>query len=214
MRRFFLFCLFVLGCVGPASENHTHHQPPSVESIAANTLDSTLKLEVHKGESSGHGSAWVIEPGVAITAKHVTEGSDRFRLTTRPGEQCSIKRILEAPDEDISILTFEGCEVDPLATRALPVVEGTLAYVAGHPFWSSWSFTAGIVSDASGPRIQLDAVGEPGMSGGPVVDETGRVFGMAVSILGDPFGHTWGGETFAVPVDRILKFLDDEDKNL
>ena len=65
-------------------------------------------------------------------------------------------------------------------------------YVAGYPFGnavsSSVKVTKGIVSSLSGigdnfSQIQIDAALQPGNSGGPILDDSGQVIGVAVAKL-------------------------------
>lgn len=207
-RYLMLVLLFCMGCITqPAA--YPLPQAIPVEELARQTLRSTLEIRVGKLEGEAKGSAWVLYPGVAVTAKHVTDGAFTYALKARDGELCHVKRVLEHPTKDIALVAYKGCEdVPALPVRTEPVTEGTAAFVAGHPLALSWSFTRGIVSDAAdGEYIYLDAVAERGNSGGPAVDKEGRVIGMAVMIVGDPLGATWGGITMCVKIDDIIMFL-------
>lgn len=213
MWRFLLVLPFLTGCITGKAPSPRPPLDPTV--VASNTLEAVLRIDVaSESGARAHGTAWVVEPGIAVTAKHVTFGRQHYQLKDRHGHGCLVERVEEHPEEDVSLVWFSGCDdTNILATRYEKVAVGERAHAAGHPFWSDWTFTTGTVANADvGGRIQLDAVAEPGMSGGPAVDAYGRVIGVVVSVLADPLGRTWGGETFAVPISVVVEFLDEQTK--
>jgi|GEM_PF-264961 len=87
---------------------------------------------------------------------------------------------------------------------------GAHIYVIGSPVGLENTITSGIVS-ASGRRllstgsvIQIDAAVNPGNSGGPMLDENGRVLGVAFAGLA-----SYQGLNFAIPSSWILRVLPE-----
>jgi hypothetical protein len=68
------------------------------------------------------------------------------------------------------------------------------------------SITALRRKDGNLDRIQLDATINPGNSGGPVLDKSGKVIGMVVSLaVAQGLGRT--GISYAIPVSHLKRFL-------
>ena len=89
---------------------------------------------------------------------------------------------------------------------------GQLGIAIGNPFGQTWTMTRGIVSAVgrtirgqtrfSIPEvIQTDAAVNPGNSGGPLLDSSGRVIGMNTQIISE--SGSSAGIGFAVPIDLV-----------
>jgi hypothetical protein len=144
-------------------------------------------------------------------------------LVLRPGEtdQQEVKaQVLRVSDDlDLALLRVEGAErtFSPLALGTVDgLVETAEVMAFGFPFgkalavdrgsYPSISVNSGRITslrrkDGALNQIQLDAVLNPGNSGGPVLDTRGEVIGVVVSgILGM-------GVNFAIPVSHLRQFL-------
>jgi hypothetical protein len=144
-------------------------------------------------------------------------------LVLRPGEtdQQEVKaQVLRVSDDlDLALLRVEGAErtFSPLALGTVDGLAETAEVMAfGFPFgkalavdrgsYPSISVNSGRITslrrkDGALNQIQLDAVLNPGNSGGPVLDTRGEVIGVVVSgILGM-------GVNFAIPVSHLRQFL-------
>jgi S1-C subfamily serine protease len=90
-------------------------------------------------------------------------------------------------------------------------------FAIGNPFGLDWSLTTGVVSalDRSLPAedgraiiehlIQTDAAINPGNSGEPLLDSSGRVIGITTAIF-SPSG-AYAGVGFSVPVDTLNRVV-------
>jgi 2-alkenal reductase len=95
---------------------------------------------------------------------------------------------------------------------------GQYVYAIGNPFGLSRSLTTGIISaldrrlptapgrEAAGV-IQTDAAVNPGNSGGPLVDSSGRLIGVNTAILAPTGSFT--GVGFAIPVDTVNRIVPE-----
>ena len=112
-----------------------------------------------------------------------------------------------------AVIAIEGgpYPAAPLALDDKPR-PGSLAVALGSPWGLDSTVTAGIVSAVDRtiisnqvPRsmLQTDASINPGNSGGPLVDRTGRVIGINVSIYSASGAND--GVGFAVPIDRAFR---------
>lgn len=184
----------------------------------------------------GTGSGFLIDDrGAVITNLHViadalrpetAEILDGAEVTVSfPGLERSLgTRVVGIePETDLALLRLvdpdavpEGAHVFALADSD-DVQVGQTAIVIGNPFRLETTVTVGAVSaverEAPGafgvdlPFLQLDAALNPGSSGGPVLDSSGRVIGIANAIL-TPTG-TFAGVGLAVPANLLADNLDE-----
>lgn len=88
---------------------------------------------------------------------------------------------------------------------------GTPVYALGYPLnmGGPATVTAGVVSryidepELGRKIIQTDAAINLGNSGGPILDEDGKVIGITASVLGDDPSRPTAGISFAVSIDTI-----------
>jgi S1-C subfamily serine protease len=178
---------------------------------------------------SGLGSGFVIsgDGEVATNAHVVTSGEGAAIRKAREvfvrfqdGNQVPAKVLGFDPFSDVALL-----KVDPrgLTLRPLPLgsakdlVVGSPVAAIGSPFGEEQSLSVGVISatgrsiqsltgfDTTG-AIQTDAAINHGNSGGPLLDNRGRVLGINSQIqttTGDG-----SGVGFAVPVDTVKRSLD------
>jgi S1-C subfamily serine protease len=92
--------------------------------------------------------------------------------------------------------------VPKLPVAREPPHVGERVYALGHPNESVWSLTAGVVSSVRIGLIQHDAALGTGSSGGPLLDQRGRVVGINTAKLFEPAE----GIGFARPVAMLRGF--------
>jgi hypothetical protein len=146
-----------------------------------------------------------------------------IRLVLNPGqktEKAYTARVIRSDrDQDLALLRIEGVKDLPALTLGSDVKLTELEEVVacGFPFGAfltpgrqespAVSINAGSVTslrhkDGRLHRIQLDAALNPGNSGGPVLDRSGKIIGMVVSGVQ---GGT--GVNFAIPVSVLAGFV-------
>ncbi|MEM6994280.1 MAG: trypsin-like peptidase domain-containing protein [Myxococcota bacterium] len=185
--------------------------PLSLPAQTETALDATLLLEVDRGL----GSAVVVSPdGFALTAAHVVAGSAEIKVTTYDGQTASAQIVRLDKAQDIALIKVDRDAPVACSRTALDdAVLGSDAFVLGSPGGEELSFSVskGIVSgrrNFDGLRfLQLDASVNPGNSGGPVLDDEGRLIGIASWKVSDV---TVEGLAFAVPVEVALDTLNLE----
>jgi S1-C subfamily serine protease len=135
------------------------------------------------------GSGWVVRPGVVVTNAHVVAGEDDTRVLLRGrGPSLDATAVAFDPHDDIAVLRVSG-----LQAPALPLADdpqaGTSGAILGFPLDGPFDVRAGrlgvtrsvISQDAYGRgpvRREIAALRgavRPGNSGGPMVDDRGRV---------------------------------------
>jgi hypothetical protein len=204
----------------PAS---AQEKPTKVE-IAKRGKAATAFVDVPK---RGTGTAFCVHPsGLFVTNEHVIRGFEKADLTLVLDPALETQRVLKATvvradkDADLALLRVEGAKDLP----ALPLgsVKGVaeLADVVAfgfplgrdlspdrkdHPAISVNAGTVTSLRQKGGELqfLQIDIALTYGNSGGPVLDENGKVIGVVVS------GVAGGGKGInqAIPVNRLGRFL-------
>jgi S1-C subfamily serine protease len=166
---------------------------------------------------SGVGSGVVVDDaGDIMTALHVVAGASSIQVTFADGTK-SAAQIATADDaHDIAVL--QAAQLPATITPAVlgnprGVQVGSEAFVLGNPFGLTASLSSGVVSGLNrsfqlpdgGPLltglIQVDAAVNPGNSGGPLVDENGRVVGIVTALINPTNEDVFIGIGLAVPID-------------
>jgi hypothetical protein len=162
------------------------------------------------------GSGWVAAPGVVATNAHVVAGEDDTTVTTVDGASIEAVAVHYDPANDLALLRVgAGLPVLPMAAEP---EAGTAAAVLGYPENGPFAIsparlgetreTIGEDSYGRGPLARsiaaLRGSVRSGNSGGPLVDEGGRVLAtvFAATTSGTPGG-------FAVPNAVVAKALRD-----
>ncbi len=142
---------------------------------------------VRAGE--GHGSGVHIGGGYVLTAAHVVEGAGALTLKTDRGESLAAELLWANTRYDIALLRVPGATIAARRLRCADPAPGEPVSAAGNPL--SLEFVT-FFGHAGGPArsmgdwpvaVPLDLTVAPGMSGGPLLDGSGRVAGIVVATL-------------------------------
>ncbi|MCK4872885.1 MAG: trypsin-like peptidase domain-containing protein [Phycisphaerales bacterium] len=167
---------------------------------------------------TGSGFIWD-QTGHIVTNYHVIEGAQKLRVTLSDQSTWEAKIVGLAREQDLAVLRIAAP-----ADRLPPIPLGTSndlkvgqhVFAIGNPFGLDQTLTTGVVSALGrtirarngreiDDMIQTDAAINPGNSGGPLLDSAGRLIGVNTAIQ-SPSGAS-AGIGFAVPVDRVRKFI-------
>jgi serine protease Do len=171
--------------------------------------------------TAGLGSGFIVSPdGYILTNNHVVANAARVTVGLPDGRIFTAKVIGRDPSTEVALVKIDatGLPTLPLGDDStVQVGDGVMA--VGNPLGLNFTVTSGIISakgrsgslrDLFQPRyavvdfLQTDAVVNPGNSGGPLVDMSGRVIGINTAIASST--GTYTGYSFAVPVSiaRII----------
>jgi len=176
-------------------------------------LASAAVVTIHpqrSDRSAGTGSGVAFTPdGLILTNSHVVNGARQIRVETTQGARSNAALIGADPHTDLALIRAD-LQLQPLelgSSKSLRV--GQLAIAIGNPYGFECSVTAGVVSalgrslrSSTGRLIddviQTDAALNPGNSGGPLCDSSGRVIGINTAIIAAAQGIC-----FATAVDTV-----------
>lgn len=157
-------------------------------------------------DTSGQGSGVIVdEEGYVVTNLHVIKGATEIEVGLSDGRRVGAQIVGTDPDTDLALLKVDASGLIPAEWGDSDALEvGSLVWACGSPFGLQRTITFGILSGknragmagtAYQDFLQTDAAVNPGNSGGPLVDEQGRVIGINTAIVGDYYQ----GISFAVP---------------
>ena len=160
------------------------------------------------GQRWGIGSGVVVEAGRVLTNAHNVRGDD-VSVTFQDGRvEAGTVAGIDA-DGDLAVISVDTKDAPAIDWSSDGVAPGTPVLALANPGGRGLRVTVGLVSGVErsfrGPRgrritgsIEHTAPLLPGSSGGPVVDEDGRLLGLNTNRLGEGF-------YLAIPADASLK---------
>lgn len=153
-------------------------------------------------------------PGIVVTAEHAIRRRDEIGVTL-PGERATSATLAgRDAGTDLAVLKLAENGTPPAAFGSTETLRpGQIVLAIGRSPDSGVNASMGILSAVSGPwrswrggqidqYLRLDLTLFPATSGGAVVDTTGRVLGIATSVLSRIAG-------LAVPVSTVNRVVDE-----
>jgi S1-C subfamily serine protease len=158
---------------------------PSVADIAAKIMPSVVTIVATdaQGREFTSGSGFIVARERVVTNWHVIRGADRVTVVTSNDRAVAATEYAADGAHDLAVLVVPGLVGAPVSIGDSKSVRVGNAVVAmGSPRGLSGTVSQGIVSalrDVRGvPVIQTTAPISPGSSGGPLLDDGGRVIGV------------------------------------
>ena len=180
----------------------------AIEQVAERVSPSVVSIG-SEGRN-GSGIAWD-EKGRIVTAYHVVRGLDEVEVGLESGRTITAKIVASDRRSDIALLKVEE-DLTPISrgdSESLKVGQFVLALA--NPFAAKASATSGIITgvrrdfggwwglDIQG-AIVTDARVNPGYSGGPLVDASGKMVGMNVAWI--------SSRGIAVPIRTVSRAVE------
>jgi S1-C subfamily serine protease len=222
-RALVLLVAVTVGCVEP---------PPATDDVPSFSVADDLELPAAAATSLlrraqqvtvrirslgcdrfGIGSGFVLPGGVVVTNRHVIDQPREVSLNTWDGVRLDATVSGIAIDTDLAVLQLRDAPELPAAQlRSTPVEVGETIVAVGYPGGGPATVTSGVVIGLvdgellgePAPVIRVDATIRQGNSGGPLLDEQGRVVGVVFALEGGT------GHGLAVPVTTLLERLEGE----
>jgi len=162
--------------------------------------------------ADGSGSGFLVSTdGYLLTNQHVVGGSKYVKLKWSDGKESLGEVVRSDARRDVALVKADASDRAPLDLRPGPVQQGEAVFVIGSPLGEQYQNTMskGIVSATRVEQglgfIQSDAMVNHGSSGGPLLDEKGRVIGL--TDLGQIVNGAPIGLNFFIPIDDALRVL-------
>jgi len=158
------------------------------------------KVRTRSGPEAGGSGFLISQEGFLVTNCHVAENSEKIEIELQDGRSYTADLVGLDPYTDLAVLK--------IYTENLPHISfqnnadlrvGQLSIAIGNPYGFQCTVTTGVISalgrtlqSRSGRMIdnviQTDAALNPGNSGGPLVDSSGRVIGVNTAIIKEAQG--------------------------
>jgi S1-C subfamily serine protease len=191
---------------------------PSVVQVVGRQSGRNVFDDESSGVQSGTGFVWD-RAGNIVTNNHVVSGTTDVVVRLATGETVAADIVGTAPNYDLAVIRLRNPQAmpGPVAVGSSADLKiGQFAFAIGNPFGLDQSLTFGVISalhrrlpTSSGHQIsnviQTDAAVNPGNSGGPLLDSSGRVVGVNTAII-SPSGSN-AGIGFAIPVDIVNRVV-------
>lgn len=169
-----------------------------------------------QAQRTGTGIVW--DPRHLVTNDHLVADAEEIRVRTFEGHVLRTKVVGNDGPTDLAVLQIETPLPPITRGRAADLQPGQWVAAIGNPYGMDYSITVGVVSavgrqnlPAGGPKygdfVQADLNLNPGNSGGPLVDQAGRVTGITTAIIGGANGLAFASpiEMIETVVERLLK---------
>lgn len=175
----------------------------------SDALEFVRNATVTVRTATGHGSGFAVGAGnKVLTNAHVIGNAQNVTIVSGGGISFPgrVERI--SRERDVALIDLGEVKLNSLSLNPAVPPAGSEVYAVGSPLLEEMSgtVTRGIVSgirDFEGLKwIQSDAAVSPGNSGGPLVDEGGRVVGIATLGVGAQTGLN-----LFVPIAGAMVFL-------
>ena len=195
----------------PQQEHNTTEQ--TVQQIAQKALASTVYLRGYDvdGKELGAGSGFFVGTDKVATNHHVIKGTVSIYAKIVGEEEWYVVESITATDEthDLAVLKLSGITAPALPLTDSDAVQvGDSVYAVGNPERLEGTFSEGIISSIRGEGnnkwIQMTASISPGSSGGAVLNNKGKVIGVATA--SHP-GAEAENLNFAVPSNYLKALL-------
>lgn len=164
--------------------------------------------------SQGHGTGVHIGNGFVVTAAHVVNDAKQVTLKTDTGEELPADVLWINKAYDLALLTTAARPRASALLCAAPNV-GAKVYAIGNPGKLEFIRMHGRVAaeerkyELWASAMIVDITIAPGVSGGPLYDQQGRVIGIIVgmSVVNLGFSPSALGYAYVVPTAAVCKLL-------
>ena len=167
-------------------------------------------VRIRSGRGFGTGVVWR-EDGYVLTCSHVVGRASAVEIGFGKGENVEAKVIGHDPYSDMALLKVEQSGLKAIEVGDSEQIKvGQLVFAFANPFGRRPSTTSGIVTTANAAlgwgrgfmenMIITDAPLNPGYSGGPLVDASGKMIGLNVA-----YANSRG---IAIPINASKVIID------
>ncbi|HEY9642428.1 MAG TPA: trypsin-like peptidase domain-containing protein, partial [Coleofasciculaceae cyanobacterium] len=202
--------------------------PPALPQLTASEIYAKAEpftvevwIVVEDGTSAPATGVIVSDKGLVLTNAHVVEGNPNPTIHIRDGQQNERQFpgqvIVEDRNVDLALIQLTGANqlpTAPFADSSTSVKVGDTVFALGSPVGSHWKLTQANViavqSQCGVPGLKCIRMPRgflhPGNSGGPLLDQTGKVIGINRAL------QEATGEGVSIPIDNVKDFLRQQEE--
>jgi serine protease Do len=153
---------------------------PDIAAIAKRVYPSVVRVEVNSRNLRVVATGVVVEKGgYVVTSALVLPGEEKITLTTSEGKNVEAEFLGFDTETQVALLKAKDAGLPALAAgKPSDLAPGSWIAVVGISPERTAAVTQGIVSSVAADKLRLNVWVTPGSSGGPVVDENGRMVGL------------------------------------
>ncbi len=188
---------------------------PQLNSVVRVNVSKTNEAEGTVSGSTGSGAIIDAENGYVLTNAHVVADATDYAVLLLDGREIVAELVGVDVPTDIALLKISEPSIKAIAISDSDKARvGDVVFAVGYPFGLDQTVSLGIVSglgrstssSALQDYIQTDAAINTGNSGGPLLDNQGRLIGVNTAILSKSGGSV--GIGFSVPSRVALRVVD------
>lgn len=169
------------------AQSQTATQAPAPRDIAAKARPAVVLISAMRGDDVvSRGSGFAVDAsGTIITNRHVIEGAETLQVQLASGEiYDNVYYIADDQRRDLAILRIPDSGNPHLSIAdEREAAVGDRVFVMGNPMGLEGTFSDGLISAVRTidgvTMIQMTAPISSGSSGGPVLNDSGEVIGVA-----------------------------------
>lgn len=208
----FPFCIYGLFHFDLVSSNTDSNIPPEISHSVAE-----IYVFDESNDLLGRGSGFLVSPNLLFTNRHVIDGASSYLVSFKEHPTLSNlefdAKLIYTPDgknfsSDYAVLSIDrNNDLVPLEfEQDVDSKNGDLIYAYGYPsiggIESAFSLTKGIISnlDIDPALMLIDCDIYSGNSGGPTINENGKVIGINTSGM----EGKWQGQNFSLKINHVL----------
>ncbi len=174
-----------IACLGLSLASFCSAEQFRPEDIYAKVLPSLMTLEVenHEGKKFVGSAFLAFEEGIAVTAWHVIHDARSVSAKFADGSRTKVIGYLDKDEKhDLALIRVEAGARPLVQVEAGTPRVGSRAYALGAPKGFDFSIADGLISQIQRvdgfQQYQISCPISAGNSGGPIVNEAGKVVGV------------------------------------
>jgi len=213
MKRMFILLMLAASMLVPAAGNAASGQASKLFSNLKRQVYQIRVIDLASGDQFSLGSGFQIDRhGLAVTNFHVVSpfvhkpGNYKLEYVYHDGSTGSIELIAIDVIHDLAIIKLDTTETGYFRLNNSKLQKGERIYSMGNPQDLGMTIIEGIyngfVKTSRYKKILFSGSLNPGMSGGPAIDENGRIIGINVAKGSEQL-------SFLVPVENLVKMIND-----
>lgn len=152
---------------------------PDIAAVAKRVYPSVVRVEVRNHTRRVATGVVVEKGGYIVTTALVSPRGEKVSVTTSEGKTLDAEFLGFDTETQVALLRAKDADLPALAAgKASGLAPGAWICVVGVSPERTAAVTQGIVSSVAEDKLRLNVWVTPGSSGGPVVDDQGRMVGL------------------------------------